>query len=78
MPDSARIVKPIVTLDRGKHLDEAIFLSMCGLDLCREKQFITGVVRLEMAVHKLQHTIKHLYKKHMPQADTGDVYEDHY
>ena len=53
-------------LDRYKILDEGIFLSICGLNMCREKQFITGVVRLEMARDKIDKAIKHIYAHKMP------------
>lgn len=52
------------TLDRDKVLDEAIFLALCGLDHCRHGSEITGLVRLEMAKHKLESTIKKIKEKH--------------
>lgn len=43
-----------ITLDRAKVLDEGIFLAICGLEQCRANQFITGVVRLKLAVERIQ------------------------
>lgn len=65
------------SLDRSKTLDNALFIGLCGLGMCREKMFITGVVRLEMAVHGLQQSIKHIYGKHVTYIDKGCNSEEH-
>ena len=54
------------TFDRYKTLDEGVFIAICGLNMCREKQFITGVVRLEIARDKIDKAIKHIYTHKMP------------
>jgi len=58
----SNIVDVVETFDRGKILDEGVFLAICGLDLCRDGLQILGVVRLEMAVHNLQKTIDKINK----------------
>ena len=52
-----------VELDTDKTLDEAIFYALCGLDHCRDKSVITGVVRLEIARAKLDVAIDALNKE---------------
>ena len=56
-------IKLVQDLDRNKMLDEGVFLAICGLNMCREKMFITGVVRLEMAHHKIGKAIDYIYKE---------------
>ncbi|RLA62746.1 MAG: hypothetical protein DRQ78_07645 [Epsilonproteobacteria bacterium] len=56
------IIKIEQDFDRNKILDEGVFLAVCGLNMCRNKEFITGVVRLEMARDKLDKVIKKIYK----------------
>jgi len=53
-----RVVKVTEELNRDKVLDEAVFLSICGMNQIREGCQITGVVRLEMARDKLDRVIK--------------------
>ena len=53
----------IVELDTDKTLDEAIFYALCGLDHCRDKSLITGVVRLEIARAKLDVAVDALNKE---------------
>lgn len=48
-----KIAEVTIKLDRNKLLDEAVFLSICGLQQCRENFAITGVTRLEMARDRL-------------------------
>lgn len=55
-----RIVKVTEELNRDKMLDEGVFLAICGLNQCRENIFITGVVRLEMAVARIQKVIDYI------------------
>lgn len=55
-----RTVEVNQTLNRNKFLEEAIFLAICGLNLCKENSRITGVVRLEMARDMIDKTIKHI------------------
>ena len=54
------------TFYRSKVLDEGVFLAICGLNMCRDKEFITGVVRLEMARNKLDKAIKYIYIHKLP------------
>lgn len=58
-----KIIEVHETLNRNKILDEAIFLSICGRKLCRENSCITGVVRLEIAYHKLGLVIAKIKKQ---------------
>lgn len=51
-----------VYIDRNKLLDEAVFIAICGLEQIREKTFITGKVRLEIARDKLDQVINKLEK----------------
>ena len=53
----------IIELDTDKTLDEAIFYALCGLDHCRDKSLITGVVRLEIARAKLDVAVDALNKE---------------
>ena len=53
----------IIELDTDKTLDEAIFYALCGLDHCRDKSLITGVVRLKIARAKLDVAIDALNKE---------------
>ena len=53
----------IIELDTDKTLDEAIFYALCGLDHCRDKSLITGVVRLEIARAKLDVAVNALNKE---------------
>ena len=52
-----------IELDTDKTLDNAIFYALCGLDHCRDKSLITGVVRLEIARAKLDVAIDALNKE---------------
>ena len=52
-----------IELDTDKTLDEAIFYALCGLDHCRDKSLITGVVRLEIAIAKLDVAVDALNKE---------------
>lgn len=61
--ESNRIVKVVESLNRDKVLDEGIFLALCGLDHCRINLEITGVVRLEMAHHKIGRVIDKINEK---------------
>lgn len=60
-------------LDRNKVLDEAIFLALCGRDLCKNGSSITGVVRLEMAYEKLGRTITEVNRR----IDEGEICTQH-
>ena len=55
-------------LHRSRQLDEGIFLAICGLNMCRKKEFVTGVVRLEIARDKIDKTIKYIYEHKMPRC----------
>ncbi|TET88709.1 MAG: hypothetical protein E3J96_02810 [Sulfurovum sp.] len=63
MSQSQNTVEVHQIFNRDKLLDEAVFLGICGLNMCKDKEFITGVVRLEMARDKLDKVIKHIYKE---------------
>lgn len=65
-----RIVKVTEKLNRDKMLDEGVFLAICGLNQCREKTFITGVVRLEMAVARIQKVIDYINKNKIEKQIT--------
>ena len=52
-----------IELDTDKTLDNAIFYALCGLDHCRDKSLITGVVRLEIARAKLDAAIEAINKE---------------
>ena len=56
------IVEVHQTFNRDKLLDEALFVGICGLNMCKDKQFLTGVVRLEIARDKLAKVISYIYK----------------
>lgn len=60
---SPNLIEVHQTFDRNKELDEAIFLAICGLNLCREKSCITGVTRLEIAKAKLEKIISKINNK---------------
>jgi len=51
------------TLNRDKVLDEAIFLAICGRNKIKDGDRITGNVRLEIAVYKLQRCIDKINKE---------------
>lgn len=51
------------TFNRNKLLDEALFIGICGMNMCKDNEFITGVVRLEMAREKLDKVIEYIYKE---------------
>ncbi len=51
------------TFDRNKLLDEALFVGICGMNMVKDKEFITGVVRLEIARDKLDKVIEYIYKE---------------
>jgi len=63
MSQSQNKIEVHQTFDRNKLLDEALFVGICGLNMCKDKEFITGVVRLEMARDKLDKVIKYIYKE---------------
>jgi hypothetical protein len=52
-----------IELDRDKKLDEAIFLSLCGLDQMRDGTKMLGMVRLKMAHDLLGKVIDKLEDK---------------
>lgn len=58
MKNSSRIVTVNQELNRNKVLDEAIFLAICGRNLCKENSCITGITRLVMSYNKLGKVIK--------------------
>lgn len=49
-------------LNRDKLLDEALFVGLCGLGMCRRNLRVTGLVRLEIAHAYLGRVIKQLKK----------------
>jgi len=63
MSQSQNTIEVHQIFNRDKLLDEAVFLGVCGLNMCKDKEFITGVVRLEMARDKLDKVIKYIYKE---------------
>ena len=67
------VVKVTEELDRDKTLDEAIYLALCGLDHCRTSLCVTGLVRLEMAHHKLGRVIDEIQRR----IDEGEPCTQH-
>lgn len=53
------------TFDRNKMLDEALFIGICGMNMIKDKEFTTGVVRLEMARDKIDYIIQAIYAEEM-------------
>lgn len=62
------IVKVEQDFDRNKVLDEALFVGICGMNMCKDKEFLTGVVRLEMAREKLNKVIEYIYKEKLGEV----------
>ena len=51
-------------LDRNKVLDEALFLGICGRNIIEEDgSYMTAVIRLEMAIDKLDKVIRLIHKE---------------